>query len=50
MLSNENVQELLMNDKRFQKLSENDKNFVVEMTVGKIEEFIVNIFPDDIEE
>jgi hypothetical protein len=50
MLSNEDVQELLMNDKRFQKLSENDKNFVVEMTVGKIEEFIVNIFPDDIEE
>lgn len=45
MLSHEDVYELLMNDEKFQDLPEDNKKFVVEMTVGKIEEFIVNIFP-----
>ena len=49
MLNRSDVHDLLMNDEKFQKLSKDDKEFVVEMTVGKIEEFIINIFPDDID-
>jgi len=49
MLNRSDVHKLLMNDENFQKLSKDDKEFVVEMTIGKIEEFIINIFPNDID-
>ena len=46
MLSHEDVRELLMNDRKFKKLPEEDKKHVVEMTVGKIEQFILEVFPE----
>lgn len=50
MLNRSDVNELLMHDERFQKLDEEDQEFIVEMTVGKIEQFIVNIFPGEIKD
>ena len=50
MLSREDVKELLMNDRKFQKLNGEDQEHVVEMTVGKIEQFILELFPGNIVE
>ena len=50
MLNHEDVKELLMNDKKFIQLSEEDQEHIIEMTVGKIEQFILEIFPSEIED
>ncbi len=42
MLDSSDVHKLLMSDERFEKSNEEDQEFIVEMTIGKIEEFIVN--------
>ena len=39
-----------MNDRKFKKLNGEDQEHVVEMTVGKIEQFILELFPGNIEE
>jgi hypothetical protein len=47
MLDPDDVKPLLEKDKRFLKLSIVDQKFVVDMTIGKIEEFIVNLDPEE---
>lgn len=47
MLDPTDVTKLLKKDERFLKLDDEDQKFVVEMTIGKVEEFIVNQLPED---